>query len=61
MPATLRGCPRELFAGSEVARGAFGEEVVAHYLNAADIEFEAFQTAVTDWEAAYRVRASASM
>ncbi len=49
VPATLRDA-RELFAGSEVARGAFGEEVVAHYLNAADIELEAFQTAVTDWE-----------
>jgi glutamine synthetase len=33
-----------------VAPGAFGEEVVAHYLNAADIELESFQTAVTDWE-----------
>jgi len=49
VPATLRDA-RELFAASEVARGAFGEEVVAHYLNAADIELEAFQTAVTDWE-----------
>ncbi len=49
LPATLRDA-RELFAGSEVAREAFGQEVVAHYLNAADVELEAFQSAVTDWE-----------
>jgi glutamine synthetase len=49
VPATLRDA-RELFATSEVAREAFGEEVVAHYLNAADVELEAFQGAVTDWE-----------
>ncbi len=49
VPQTLRDA-RELFAGSEVARAAFGEEVVAHYLNAADIELAAFQSAVTDWE-----------
>ena len=35
---------------SDVAREAFGEEVVAHYLNAADVELAAFQSAVTDWE-----------
>jgi glutamine synthetase len=49
LPATL-GDARELFAGSEVARAAFGEEVVAHYLNAADVELETFHAAVTDWE-----------
>src|ERR671914_463284 len=41
---------RELFAASAVAREAFGEEVVAHYLNNADIELKAFDAAVTDWE-----------
>jgi glutamine synthetase len=41
---------RELFAGSDVARQALGEDVVAHYLNAADVELAAFQSAVTDWE-----------
>ena len=41
---------RELFAASEVARDAFGEDVVAHYLNAADVELSAYQSAVTDWE-----------
>jgi len=49
LPSTLAHA-RELFAGSDVARVAFGEEVVAHYLNAADVELEAFQAAVTDWE-----------
>jgi glutamine synthetase len=49
VPATLRHA-RDLFAGSAVAREAFGEEVVAHYLNAADVELAAFQSAVTDWE-----------
>ncbi|MCW3025528.1 MAG: glutamine synthetase, partial [Solirubrobacterales bacterium] len=31
-------------------REAFGGEVLAHYLNAADVELQAFQSAVTDWE-----------
>ena len=35
---------------SDVARSAFGEEVVEHYLNRARIELEAFEAAVTDWE-----------
>jgi glutamine synthetase len=49
VPANLREA-RELFAGSEVAREAFGEEVVEHYLNMARVEIEAFEAAVTDWE-----------
>jgi len=49
LPVTLRDA-RELFAASDVARAAFGQEVVAHYLNAADVELEAYQSAVTDWE-----------
>ncbi len=49
LPRTL-GEARELFAASDVAREAFGDDVVAHYLNAADIELEAFQSSVTDWE-----------
>ena len=32
---------RDLFAGSEVAREAFGQEVVDHYLNRARVELEA--------------------
>jgi glutamine synthetase len=49
LPGTLRDA-RELFASSAVAREAFGEEVVAHYVNAADVELQAFDSAVTDWE-----------
>jgi len=49
VPRTLRDA-RELFAASEVARAAFGEDVVAHYLNHADVELAAFDAAVTDWE-----------
>jgi glutamine synthetase len=49
VPATLQDA-RELFAGSAVAREAFGQEVVDHYLNAARIELKAFEAAVTDWE-----------
>jgi glutamine synthetase len=49
VPATLRDA-RELLARSEVAHAAFGDEVVAHYLNYADVELAAFDAAVTDWE-----------
>ncbi len=49
LPSTLRDA-RDLFGGSALARSAFGEEVVAHYLNAADVELLAFDAAVTDWE-----------
>ena len=49
VPSTLREA-RDLFAGSEVAREAFGEDVVAHYVNNADVELRAFESAVTDWE-----------
>ncbi len=49
VPRTLAEA-RELFAGSAVARGAFGDEVVAHYLNMADVELNAFHATVTDWE-----------
>jgi glutamine synthetase len=49
VPATLRDA-RELFARSEVAQGAFGQEVVDHYLNMADVELAAYDGAVTDWE-----------
>jgi glutamine synthetase len=49
VPTNLREA-RELFANSETARTAFGEEVVEHYLNMARVEIEAFEAAVTDWE-----------
>ncbi len=41
---------RDLFAASDVARRAFGAEVVDHYLNRARVEIEASESAVTDWE-----------
>jgi glutamine synthetase len=41
---------RGLFAESAVAREAFGQEVVDHYLNRADVELAAFESAITDWE-----------
>jgi glutamine synthetase len=41
---------RDLFAASDVARKAFGDEVVEHYLNRAKIELDAFEASVTDWE-----------
>jgi glutamine synthetase len=40
----------ELFGASPVAREAFGDEVVEHYLNNARVELDAFGRAVTDWE-----------
>ncbi len=49
LPTTLLEA-RDLFATSEVARAAFGDDVVAHYVNAADVELAAFDAAVTDWE-----------
>ncbi len=49
LPTTLSDA-RDLFAGSAIAREAFGEDVVAHYVNAADVELAAFGSAVTDWE-----------
>ncbi|MEA2330383.1 MAG: glutamine synthetase [Thermoleophilaceae bacterium] len=41
---------RELFSESQIARDAFGDDVVDHYLNRARIELEAHEAAVTDWE-----------
>jgi len=49
LPTTLAEAAA-LFAGSKVARGAFGEEVVEHYLNNARVELAEFNSAVTDWE-----------
>jgi glutamine synthetase len=49
VPETLHEA-REEFASSAVAPDAFGQEVVDHYLNYADIELAAFNRAVTDWE-----------
>ncbi|TCO59182.1 glutamine synthetase family protein [Actinocrispum wychmicini] len=49
VPSTLRHAA-ELLAESKLARAAFGDDVVEHYLNAAKVEVAAFDAAVTDWE-----------
>ncbi|MFC9829057.1 glutamine synthetase family protein [Streptomyces albogriseolus] len=49
VPTTLREAA-ELWEHSEIAKAAFGEEVVAHYRNMARVETDAFDAAVTDWE-----------
>lgn len=49
LPTTLAEAV-ELFDNSKVARAAFGDDVVDHYLNNAAVELKAFNAAVTDWE-----------
>jgi glutamine synthetase len=49
VPSTLLEA-RDLFAASTVAEQVFGKDVVEHYVHAADVELQAFNTAVTDWE-----------
>ena len=49
VPSTLRDAAANL-AESKLARHAFGDEVVDHYLNAARVEMTAYDAAVTDWE-----------
>jgi len=49
LPTTLREAAK-LFEGSAVARQAFGDDVVDHYVNNARVELQAFDAAVTDWE-----------
>jgi glutamine synthetase len=49
VPRTLRDA-RDAFAASPIARAAFGDDVVEHYVHAADVEIAAFDAAITDWE-----------
>jgi len=49
VPSTLRAAA-DLLVSSSIAREALGQEVVAHYLNAAEVELAAYDAAVTDWE-----------
>jgi glutamine synthetase len=49
VPTSLRSA-RDLFASSSVAREILGDAVVDHYVNNADVELAAFDSAVTDWE-----------
>ncbi|NYJ73721.1 glutamine synthetase family protein [Allobranchiibius huperziae] len=49
VPTTLDEA-RRLLLESDVARAAFGDDVVEHYAHAAEVEIAAFGAAVTDWE-----------
>ncbi|WP_328996715.1 glutamine synthetase family protein [Kribbella sp. NBC_01245] len=49
VPTTLDRAA-ELFGNSAIARNAFGDDVVDHYVNAAKVELDAYNAAVTDWE-----------
>ena len=49
VPSTLREAA-ELFSASTIAREAFGDDVVEHYLTNARVEQAAYDSAVTDWE-----------
>jgi glutamine synthetase len=49
LPATLAEAAT-IFGESMLAREAFGDDVVTHYLNNARVELAAFNAAVTDWE-----------
>jgi glutamine synthetase len=49
VPATMRDAAA-LLGESKLARSAFGDEVVDHYLNNARVELAAYDAAVTDWE-----------
>jgi glutamine synthetase len=49
VPHTLRDA-LELWSKSDLARQAFGSEVVEHYTNYANVELTAYDAAVTDWE-----------
>ena len=51
IPKTLRSAI-EAFRGSAMLRAAMGDGVVDHYTRAGEVEQEAFDRAVTDWEIA---------
>jgi glutamine synthetase len=38
------------FAASAIAKEAFGDRVVDHYTNMAEVEMRNFEASVTDWE-----------
>jgi glutamine synthetase len=49
VPSSLRAAAT-LLESSTLARAALGDDVVDHYVNAAQVEILAFDAAVTDWE-----------
>ncbi len=51
IPATLKDA-RSTMHGSAMLRAAMGDDVVDHYVRAAEVEIEEFERVVTDWEVA---------
>ncbi len=51
IPATLKDA-RNTMHGSTMLRAAIGDDVVDHYVRAAEVEIEEFERVVTDWEVA---------
>lgn len=51
LPGSLRDS-REALNGSTLLRNAFGDDVVDHYVRAAEVEIEDFERVVTDYEIA---------
>ena len=49
VPASLEAAV-DLFRTSEFVRTAFGDAVHRYYVRYFEVEIEAYQTAVTDWE-----------
>jgi glutamine synthetase len=49
LPTTLAEAA-DLLDKSEIAREQFGDDVIDHYLNYANVELKAFNSTVTDWE-----------
>jgi glutamine synthetase len=49
VPTTMREAA-DLFENSALARSAFGDSVVDHYVHYARTEIRAFESAVTEWE-----------
>jgi glutamine synthetase len=49
IPTSLRDAA-DLLRHSAMGKETFGPAVIDHYLNAARVEIDAFDTAVTDWE-----------
>jgi glutamine synthetase len=49
VPTTLRQAA-DLWERSPLARAAFGDEIVEHYLHMARVELDSYDSSVTDWE-----------
>lgn len=49
LPSSLADAAR-VMGNSQIAKRAFGEDVVTHYAHMAEVEWKAFSRTVTDWE-----------